>query len=1051
MKSILIRLGLLALFISALSGCGGSDGAAGAAGAPGQNATAPGTNASVMTPTQWANSQFNGVVTGVTIGSDGKPVVSFKVTDKDGNPVTGLGNTSQAANAIVPSYTNLSFGLLKLVPGTNGSPSRWVSYIVTSMPTKCLTTTTGYSAAAGGCVVTGYGTTPLNGTLPVTPSKPGTDNTGTLVDNGDGTYKYTFYRSIAAAKSTVDGLAASAVAANANNIVADLDNLAYDANLTHRVGIHITGSARGTGTNTADGSTSATAAVALKTPANVIYDFVPATGAVIAATETDPAKQRNIVDVRNCFTCHGDKFANNFHGGNNMSGIGAARQDTRMCVLCHTDQRKYSVKESTLTSTTVAPGAGAAANTSGDRMRGLSAKNLPVWIHKIHGGSQLVLDGYNATNILFNEVRYPQDVRNCTKCHSDADGATGGYTVPQADNWKNKPNRAACGACHDGIDFAQAVQAGSGYSIKQKRQAKEYAAVLAASSVPATWPLTTASVQAVLSTYTATGHTGGQQLDDASCAQSGCHTPAVISAQHLPVTPTLVTTNTGPAGRRYATTATNLPAGAKVLNYVLSSVTLNASRNPVYKFKIQTADAATPTVFTDVVLNPQVAVGTVSTTLELMPNFTGTTSLYTTFSVPQDGLVDGLGNGTMADWNANVSVDIRAALRRTAGNNVSTVTGPDANGFYTLTHEGAVIPASATNMTGWMGLAYNAIAQTDVAGYTNLNVTADAVSVVVTPPTGATNVARRTIVEKNRCNSCHNRLGVFADSAFHEGQRNNPQACAMCHRPNQTSGGWSAGSIAYIHGIHGGAKRTVPFTWHIHNLGSETGNVNAWKDLTYPGFLRNCQQCHLPNTVNFGSSTVANTSNAKYAYENGLVPYYTVGQNKYVNVVGDQTSWTGATCTTPGTTLQTSHGAAPISPYVAKGTFAATTDYGPGFAYNFNLAAGTAGCTASGVVLPALAAGAVREAAATTLVNSPITNACFGCHTNDLAVTHMKANGGILYKARWEVAGAASAAAYDALPVGDAARKLPYIEQCIICHGAGRVADAETIHSQTYK
>ena len=358
MKFMFIRLGLLALFITALSGCGGSDGAAGPSGANGTNGT-DGTNVAVnaatMSPTQWANSQFNGQVTSVTINASGKPVVSFKVQDKDGNPVLGLGNTSQTSANIVPAYTNLSFAITKLVPGpvvspannttaTNlwETPTRWVSYIVTSMPAKCLTTTSGYSAAAGGCVVTGYGTVPLNGTMFVTPSKPSTDNTGTLVDNGDGSYVYTFYRSITTVKATVDGLAASAVAANANNLIADLSDLTYDPNLTHRVGIHISGNARNTGTNTADGSTAATAAVGLKTPANVFYDFVPATGAAVAMTETDGAKQRNIVDVRNCFTCH-TKFT--FHGGNAMTGVGGARQDTRMCVVCHTDQRKYSVAQ----------------------------------------------------------------------------------------------------------------------------------------------------------------------------------------------------------------------------------------------------------------------------------------------------------------------------------------------------------------------------------------------------------------------------------------------------------------------------------------------------------------------------------------------------------------------------------------------------------------------------------------------------------------------------------------------------------------------------------
>ena len=105
-------------------------------------------------------------------------MVSFAVTDSFGKPVVGLGNTSKSSTATVASYANLSFALAKLVPGTGGAPSKWVSYIVTTVPS----TTT---AAA--------------------PQRPGTDNTGTLVDNGDGSYKYTFYRDVTTIKSQVVG------------------------------------------------------------------------------------------------------------------------------------------------------------------------------------------------------------------------------------------------------------------------------------------------------------------------------------------------------------------------------------------------------------------------------------------------------------------------------------------------------------------------------------------------------------------------------------------------------------------------------------------------------------------------------------------------------------------------------------------------------------------------------------------------------------------------------------------------------------------------------
>jgi OmcA/MtrC family decaheme c-type cytochrome len=43
----------------------------------------------------------------------------------------------------------------------------------------------------------------------------------------------------------------------------------------------------------------------------------------------------------------------------------------------------------------------------------------------------------NATKQTFGEIVFSQDIRNCTKCHSESD------------SWKKKPARLACLACHD--------------------------------------------------------------------------------------------------------------------------------------------------------------------------------------------------------------------------------------------------------------------------------------------------------------------------------------------------------------------------------------------------------------------------------------------------------------------------------------------------------------------------------------------------------------------------------------------------------------------------
>ena len=290
---------------AALAGCGGgSDGAAGPAGATGPagaaGATGPaGTNAvatvqiKALSSDQWAALAPKGEVTKVTI--NGAPVVEFKVTDANGFPVVGLGNTSKSATALVASYPNLAFALAKLVPATASSPSKWVSYLVTTVPST---------------------------TSALTATRPSTDANGTLVDNGDGSYKYTFYRDITKTKAVVDGLTLVSP-----NVAADLGDLSYEPALTHRVVVQISGNAPGTGSNTANGAT-LTPAVAMANPVNLVYDFIPATGKVVTATDT----QRELVSKDSCNECHNQIGVTTPHGG---------RVDTRYCVLCHTDQRKF--------------------------------------------------------------------------------------------------------------------------------------------------------------------------------------------------------------------------------------------------------------------------------------------------------------------------------------------------------------------------------------------------------------------------------------------------------------------------------------------------------------------------------------------------------------------------------------------------------------------------------------------------------------------------------------------------------------------------------------
>jgi hypothetical protein len=225
MKRPLIGLGLAAMLVIGLAGCSGDDGAPGPAGPTGPAGPAgpagpPGPNAVILTPTTdpqtFANLKITAKVTSVSVA--GAPVVNFSLADPEGKPIVGFGQPSKSSSAKFASYPNLSFSLAKLVPGSSGSPSKWVSYIVTTVETN--------TAASA-------------------PTRPSTDNTGTLVDNGDGTYKYTFYRDVTKIKDQVAGMTDPA-----GSNKADLGDLTYDASLTHRLTIQISGNAPGTGTNT---------------------------------------------------------------------------------------------------------------------------------------------------------------------------------------------------------------------------------------------------------------------------------------------------------------------------------------------------------------------------------------------------------------------------------------------------------------------------------------------------------------------------------------------------------------------------------------------------------------------------------------------------------------------------------------------------------------------------------------------------------------------------------------------------------------------------------
>jgi OmcA/MtrC family decaheme c-type cytochrome len=225
--------------ISALVwGCSGDDGSTGPAGPAGPTGPAgpPGDNGSSgnnAVPIESAE-RINIEVTGVSVSADGgAPVVELQLSNDLTQGLKGL------------SAGDIRFVIAQLTPGDNGGSSEWQSYVTRS----------------SGGIADAQATTE-------------TASSGTWVDNGDGSYRYTFARALTAYPA----------------------GPTFDAAKTHRIGIEIRGQA--------------------PIASNGLYDFVP--------NGSDVTFTREIVDNDTCFACH-DRLE--FHGG--------PRTDVGYCVTCH--------------------------------------------------------------------------------------------------------------------------------------------------------------------------------------------------------------------------------------------------------------------------------------------------------------------------------------------------------------------------------------------------------------------------------------------------------------------------------------------------------------------------------------------------------------------------------------------------------------------------------------------------------------------------------------------------------------------------------------------
>lgn len=245
----------------------------------------------------------------------------------------------------------------------------------------------------------------------------------------------------------------------------------YVPEATHRVGIEFRG-----------------ALTALRI-SNPTFTWQPSTGA------QDGIPTHSVVFDGSCNECHSRVEA---HGG--------ARNKVDYCVLCHN------------------PG-------TTDANSGISM-DMATLIHKVHmganlpsvqAGNPLVIWGFNNNKFDFSEAVFPQDNRNCRKCHSADDPET-----PNGGNWKEAAKTNACGSCHDDISFVNPPPDGKKL------------------------------------------HTGNAIPNDLAC--NGCHTPDKVEKYHVTAFPT--------------PNNPSIQGDFPWIQYSLDDVTVEEGNKPVAKFTI---------------------------------------------------------------------------------------------------------------------------------------------------------------------------------------------------------------------------------------------------------------------------------------------------------------------------------------------------------------------------------------------------------------------------------------------------------------------------------
>ena len=428
--------------------------------------------------------------------------------------------------------------------------------------------------------------------------------------------------------------------------------------------------------------------------------------------------------------------------------------------------------------------------------------NMSPMVHKIHSAQ-------NIGNVVFDEIAYPQSLTNCTTCHKGTDPY-----------FKTRPSIEGCGSCHSNVNFA-----------------------------------------------TGAGHIGGAQTTNAQCAL--CHSSTAIPGYH--------------ASKEGAPPTPNNPTVAgtlAVFEYGIDSVTVDNTNAATVTFWIKKTQSGA-TTYVNFLPAATDNVAKVPTGFSGSPSFlvahAGSATNPQDYSNWDEVPAAGFGNPYATGQPRSVAI---VGLPVTATDNTNTKFRAKLTGTNTFP-AGAKMRAVA--LQGYF---------TQISGGTGLDNVGRHTPAVAKAVTG--DAVRRTIVKSGYdnvagvmtpvgCLECHE---VFEG---HGGNRvNNVQVCVMCHNPQMTTSArtipdnvtknpavvadFGSNPLTYpeiaqnmaemIHGIH--ASKVGVFEGMrvkgveiIRNRQESPGVYGVYingAEVTYPGDLSHCTQCHYATTVPTGAT-----------------------------------------------------------------------------------------------------------------------------------------------------------------------------------------------------